>query len=224
MATPSKKAVAKVPAKKAAAPKPAKVAAPKPAKEVKSKVTLIEFGVVATIPTMPYGNIMPSIKVIAPSIEEARAVVMPVIEELYAAYAEKPRDGSRPAFLGKVTETVRTVVPAIAGAEIKKDDLVKEAPAAPNAAQATSTPAPVAQDVPAPVATASAAVEAQAAPAKSEWALKAEKMIGLAMTEEAAEKIKAQIEKSVKILPEEKPALLDLVQDKILKFSAENVF
>lgn len=207
MATPSKKAVAKVPAKKTAFPaalKPAKVAGVK-----KPAVKFVSFEFGATIPTGSFGNIKPSIVVEAASYEDAAAYAIPKIEDLYRKYSEV-----KPTFLGKITETVREVVPVKAAAELKKGDLVQEAPAAPTQSQATDTPAPVAQDVPAPQATATAAVEAP----KSEFAARAEKMIGLALTEEAAVKIKEQIEKSEKIPAEEKPALLTLVEAKITDF------
>lgn len=202
MATP-KKTPAKVATKKVATPKPVKVAAPKP---VKSTVSLTAFSVTATIPTQQYGNIMPTISVVAATIEEARDTVMPFIEELYKTYAEKSRDG-RAVFEGsKVTETVKEVAPIAA-----------QTPApAPTQPQATDTPAPVAQDAPAPQATAQAPVEAP----KSEFAARAEKMIGLAMTEEAATKILNQIQVSEKIPDSEKPALLELVEAKITDFQS----
>lgn len=205
--------------KKIEAPKPVAKPAGKPKAEKKSSVKLIEFGVTAVIPTQQYGNIMPSIKVQADSIEEARATVMPFIEDLYSTYAEKPRDGSKLAFLGKVTESVRTVVPAIAGADISKGELVKKAPAAPVAAP-EPVPAPKA-----PEASDSSVAAPEAAPApssspKSEFAERAEKMIRLALTEEAAEKIKTQIVNSEKIPEAEKPALLEQVEAKITDFQS----
>lgn len=203
--SPSKKAVAKVPTKKEAV----KEKTVKPVKAPKSSVKLVEFGVIATIPTQQYGNITPSIRVQADSIEEARAVVMPFIEELYATYAEKPRDGSKVAFLGKITETVKEVAPVAP----------KPAPTAPVAPQGTTDawnkPAP-GQDTPAPVATAQSAPVAQ----KPEPVLKAEKAIELAMTDAAAEKIREQIVKSTKIADGDKPALLELVDAKIIDFNS----
>lgn len=210
---PSKKAVAKVPAKKVVVKKETvAVAAPKEKKEkvAKTSVKLIEFGVVATIPTMPYGNIMPSITVQANSIEEARATVMPVIEELFLAYAEKPRDGSKLSFAGaRVTETVKEVVPVTPA----------PAPAPVEAPEPAPAPVEAAEEAPAPQ---TAPEPAQAAPAasESEFAARARKMIGLAMTEEAAQKIKTQIENSEKIPPAEKPALLELVEAKITDFQS----
>lgn len=189
--------------KKVVTPKPVKEKAVKPAK---STVKLVSFSVQATIPTQQYGNIMPRIEVVADSIEEARATVMPIIEELYNTYGEKPRDGGRVSFQRAViTETVKEVAPVAP----------KPAPVAPAAPQAQDTPAPVAQDVPAPVATAQAPVAPAAAAQKPEPVLKAEKAISLAMTAEAATKIRDQIVASTKIAEEDKPALLELAEAKI---------
>lgn len=177
-------------AKKVAAPKPAKVA--KPAKEIKAKATLISFSVSAVIPTQQYGNIQPKIEVVAASIEDARAVVMPVIEDLYRTYAEAPLNGKELKFLGKITETVKEVAPA-----------AQVAPTAPKEGEkATAAPETV--------------QEAPAAPEKpkSDAVLRAEKAISLALTEDAVLAIEAQIEKSTKIAPEDKPALITLVLKK----------
>jgi hypothetical protein len=205
---PSKKAVAKVPAKKEVVKK---VAAPKP---VKSSVKLVSFAVQATIPTQQYGNIMPRIEVVADSIEEARATVMPFIEEIYKTYAEKSRDG-KPLFEGSKVEVTEKVVgqtvtvrPEVAERIHNTAPVAITAPVAPQEApaldQATETP-----------------VEPADAPVqRSEPAIKAEKAISLAMTEEAAKKIKEQIEKSVKIPADEKPALIELVDAKITDFEA----
>jgi hypothetical protein len=155
-------------------------------------VSLVEFSVTAVIPVQQYSNIQPKITVTAPSYEEAKAFVMPLIEELFREYAE-----TKPAFLGKVTETIRTVVPAIAGVELSKGQLVKE-----------TGP----QDVPAPQPTASSATP------KPESVLKAEKMIGLATSNEAAVLIQEKIETSVKIPDEFKPDLITLVLKKRNEF------
>lgn len=217
---PSKKAVAKVPAKKVVVKKEtvvAPVVAPKKElkKAAKPTVSLTAFSVTATIPTMPYGNIMPTISVVAATIEEARATVMPVIEELFLAYAEKPRDGSKLSFQrASVTETVKEVVPVPMPTVASKG--VQEAVVAPVDTGEVNTPSPA----PEAVQEAQAASQAPAEAPKSEFALRAEKMIGLAMTEEAAEKIKTQIENSEKIPAHEKPALLELVEAKITDFQS----
>lgn len=213
---PSKKAVAKVPAKKEVVKKEVVAAAPKKElkKPAKPTVSLTAFSVTATIPTMPYGNIMPTISVVASTIEEARATVMPVIEELFLAYAEKPRDGSKLSFAGaKVTETVKEVVPIPMPTIAAPTAAPKPVPMPTQAAEA-----PVA--APAPEAAPAAAETVTGAP-ESEFAARARKMIGLAMTEEAAQKIKAQVENSEKIPVAEKPALIELVEAKITDFQAD---
>lgn len=192
----------KVVSKKPAAPKPA----PKlvPAKSVKkskveknviiaeAKVELVSFAVTAVIPTQQYGNIQPRIEVSAPSFEEARAFVMPLIEDLYKTYAE-----SKLGFLGKITEEVKQVVPA---------PQVQNAPAAQ-------------VEVPAEHGSDAAAYEGSGLEKpKSAAVLAAEKAISLAMSEEAMLVIQGQVEKSVKITPEEKPALITLCLKKRNEF------
>jgi hypothetical protein len=147
------------------------------------------FEVTAVIPTQSYGNIQPRIQVIVDTIEEGRALVMPVIEMMYKTYSE-----SKPQFLGKVAVTEKIVTPPTA--------------------QTVTTPAQPTTP-PAPQATATGPADATAnatAPAKpkSEFVLKAEKMLSLAATEDAAIRIQDQIEKSTKIAEEDKPALLTL--------------
>lgn len=199
----SKSVVAKKTTKKVTAPKPAKVAKPKAGKGVagevnmKAELRFVSFSVRAVIPTQSFGNIQPEITVEAPTYEEARDFALPHIEALYAHYAD-----TKPAFLGKVTETVKV----ISGTAQVAPEATEVAPKAPQ----TAPVAPQAQDTPAPVATASSAPEAPEKP-KSEAVMKAEKAIGLAMTAEAAVLIQDQIEKSVKIAPEDKPALIKLV-------------
>lgn len=178
-------------AKKAA--KKAKVA-PKTPKAVKPKKTTAKFvslAVTAVIPTQSYGNIQPRIEVQAATYEDARDFVMPLIEQLYAHYGE-----SKPGFLGKVEVSEKVVTPAPAPKV--------EAPASPS-----SAPAPAAAPVPS-----TSTEPAVSDKPKSEAVAKAEKAISLAMTPEAAVLIQDQIEKSVKIAAEDKPALLNLVLKK----------
>jgi hypothetical protein len=153
-------------------------------KSVKSSVKLVSFSVTAVIPTQSYGNIQPSIQVTAGTIEEARNVVMPVIEDLYKTYAETPLNGKDPRFVGKITETVKTVP------VIKEVDVV--------------APAPVA----APTFEVEVPVE------KPESVLKAEKMISMATTTPAIELIQDKINASVKIPSEFKADLITLVLKK----------
>lgn len=159
----------------------------KAAKPKKSSVKFVSLTVTAVIPTQQYGNIQPKIEVQADNYADARAFVMPLIEELYAQYTE-----TKPGFLGRiqVTEKVVGQVMPITPAAEKKLAQTSTTPQAGHVADATAT--------------------ASAAPAKpkSEFVLKAEKMLSLAATEDAAIRIQDQIEKSTKIAEEDKPELL----------------
>ena len=158
----------KTTAKKAAAKKPAVKKAPK------SKVTLVSFEVTAVISTQQYGNIQPSITVNAPTIEEAREHVMPMIEDMFKQYSEV-----RPGFLGRVTASEKVVKP---------------------------TPAPT----PAPTPTNQHGEDGQ----KSAPFMKAERAIELATGHDALALIEAQVNKSVKIDPADKPALLVMITNR----------
>ncbi|MES2408793.1 MAG: hypothetical protein V4509_00650 [Patescibacteria group bacterium] len=72
----------------------------------KAKVTLTSYTIKATISTGDYSNIQPEITVIAPSLEEAEAVVMPHIMALYEKHLNFTRGG------------VRVVAPSARGAEL----------------------------------------------------------------------------------------------------------
>lgn len=78
-------------------------------KEVKPKVTLVEFTMSAVIPTVQYGNIQPSITVKADSIESAREMVAPIIESMYNQYSEQIPRFLKPA----IKEVVKTVAPEV---------------------------------------------------------------------------------------------------------------
>lgn len=175
-------------------PATGKIAKPK---KVKTTAKFVSFTVTAVIPTQQYGNIQPKIEVQADSYQDARDFVMPLIEEMYIRYGE-----SKPDFLGRITETIK-VVKAVAGEKLEKGDLVKKAPEeVPTAQQEAAKTLP-------PQATASTTPTATAPVQKPESVLKAEKAVSLAMTEDALNLIKNQIEKSVKIPAEFKPALLN---------------
>jgi hypothetical protein len=193
----AKKNVAAKPAKKVAAPKSTKAA--KSVKQngvvnVKAQLKFVSFSVRAVIPTQQYGNLQPEITVEAPSYEEARAFVMPLIEDLYRQYAE-----SRPGFLGKVVETEKVVAtaPTAAPAGSPAPQGTTNAWNKPASNQSAQTP---------PVDTSSII--------KPKPVLKAEKAINLAVTDEAAALIQDQIEKSVKIPAEYKPDLITKVLEK----------
>ena len=72
-------------------------------KEKKPKVELVEYSVMAIIPTGMYSNIQPKVTVKAKTMEEAERAVMPHIERLFAKY----RDGNGQATPEpvKITET-----------------------------------------------------------------------------------------------------------------------
>lgn len=73
---------------------------------------MMKYTVTAVIPTVTYGNIQPSIEVVADSFEEAQAKVMPHIEALWAQYSSTPL----PKQSGKL-------IKAFCGGEIYYDDL-----------------------------------------------------------------------------------------------------
>ncbi len=150
----------------------------------KGEVVLVSFTVSAVIPTQQYGNIQPKVEVLAGTMEEARDAVMPFIVDLYKTYAETPLNGKEPKFYGKIEVTEKVVSPPVAAPVVK--DISKET------VEPIET-GPTGEDKP-----------------KSDAVLKAEKAIGLAMSVEAAQAIQDQIEKSVKILPEDKPGLYTL--------------
>ena len=161
----------------------------------KPTATLVSFSVMAVIPTQQYGNIQPKIEVTAKTIEDARAVVMPMIEDLYKTYAEMPLNGKEPKFYGKITETVKVVdtesVAQEQAATTRQPDALNAAAIKSQQEQAAPAPTPAAE--------------------KPEPVLKAEKAIALAATEDATHAIQDQIQNSTKILPEYKPALYELV-------------
>ncbi len=75
----------------------------------------MKFTITATIPTAQYANLQPSIEVEAPSFEEAQALALPKIEQIWAMYCEpgkelKPRD-----ITGGVTINLETLESDITG-------------------------------------------------------------------------------------------------------------
>lgn len=63
----------------------------------------MKFKVTAVIPTQQYGNIQPCIEVEADTFEKAHAEVMPLIEQLWGEYGEKPLSKH-----GEVSGTITT--------------------------------------------------------------------------------------------------------------------
>lgn len=165
------------------------------------KYELISFSVKATIPTQMYGNIMPEIVIKTKTIEEAKAIIMPVIEELHSTYAEKPRDGSHVSFMNKanvtVTEKKVDVTPAVKGAEGFNPDTTEK----------PKTPAQESAD--------SLATDLTKSPAYT----KAESAVKNCSSIDALNMIEDQIQKSVKLSDKEKPELLTEVLKKRKTFS-----
>lgn len=208
----AKKAATKKVAKKATAKK----TTTKTPKATKSKVELVSFEVAAVIPTQQYGNIQPKIVVTAPTIEEAKEVVMPMIEELYTTYAELPLNGKPVKFAGKVTvEEKKVEAPAPAPAPKAGTPATESSPAPSAPSSSPSAPAaPTAPTAPAGPAPA----PAPAAPAVDtvpEPVIKARKAISLSTSKEALALVRNQIENSVKIDPSFKPDLIKLCDEKL---------
>jgi ribosomal protein L14 len=161
---------------------------------------LVTFGVKATIPTQQYGNIMPEVVIKTKTIEEAKEIVMPVIEELYLKYAEHPRDGSKVSFMNKANVIV----------EEKKVEVSKPITKAPviekEEKTLTGTPEERAQNL------------ADDLGEKSQAFIKARTAIKSSMSLDALDLIEAQIHKSVKLTVDEKPELLTEVLRKRKEF------
>lgn len=157
------------------------------------EVKLVSYTVQATIPTMAYGNIQPTITVEARTMEDAKRAVMPHIEELYQTYAEAPRDGSsRPIFARKASVT-------------STEKVVSQPPA--NNPETIKAPEAPAKSVKPAVNT-----DEEEAPAPHSAAfLKAENAIKATQSKDALDMIEGQIQKSEKISEHEKPMLLTLV-------------
>ena len=152
----AKKVAVKAPvAKKAPTVKKTPVAKKAVAKKApavkKSKVQLVSFSVTAIIPTQQYGNIQPTITVTAPSIEEAREVVMPVLEDIYLTYCESQPRSKGFLVTPKITEETRIIEKAVTPAPAVVPTPVAVPVPAPVVAP-VATPAPVAAPAPTPVA------------------------------------------------------------------------
>jgi hypothetical protein len=82
-------------------------------------MTKIKYTMTATIPTVQYGNIQPSIEVEAETLEEAQAATLPHIEALWAKYGNKPLETNAE----KRASGDRKLVKDIFGNEIFYDDV-----------------------------------------------------------------------------------------------------
>lgn len=148
---------------------------------------LISFSVKATIPTMIYGNIIPEIVVKTRTIEEARNIVLPYIEELFTKYADKP--------FTKANVTVE---------ERKVETPIK--PAQPEAKKAVGVLAQASAVAPTTPKKEVEKLAEELAPGSPAFK-KASSAINSATSIEAIGLIEDQIQKSVKLSPEEKPLL-----------------
>lgn len=197
-----------------------KKVAPKPVllkKPTNPKYELVSFAVKATIPTQMYGNIMPEIVIKAKSIEEARAVLMPAIESLYSAYAERPRDGSSISFLSKASVSVeekQVEVPK----PVAKAPVIEKAEKKEGVLGGASTVSPTPKET--PTAKAETAEElADALNERSPAFIKARTAITSSTSLDALGLIEDQIQKSVKLTAEDKPILLTEVLKKRKTFA-----
>lgn len=164
---------------------------------MKAEVRLVSFTVGATIPTMMYGNILPSITVEAPTIEEAKAFALPIIEELYQTYLGEPQDGKLPKFINKANVTA---------IEKRVDPTPPAQPVAP--AAKPKTPQESVDEL---------AADLQDSPAFT----KAQNAIKNVTDPQALELIEKQIQNSVKLTAAEKPVLLTEVLKKRKTFTDE---
>lgn len=75
--------------------------------EKKSRVELVSYTIKAVIPTGPYANIQPEINILASSLEEAKAFVLPHIDELYAKYlniSERKPEEPKPSVVKTISQ------------------------------------------------------------------------------------------------------------------------
>jgi hypothetical protein len=207
-----KKPIKKEVEKKVKAPKVQKEAKPKKLAPVKKvKYELLNFEITATIPTQMYGNICPRISIKAGTIEDAKSIVVPFIEELYSSYASEGPDGKKANFVNKAKVTVeeKFVDP--------KTTTVPVAPAPVSPATVPTSDKPVQPIAPVQKNESVSEPEEESTP-KTPAYIKAENAIKAAMSLDALGMIEDQIQKSVKLTAEEKPLLLTDVLKKRKEF------
>jgi len=194
--------------KKEKAPKVQKEAKPvKIALVKKAKYELLNFEISAVIPTQMYGNICPKISIKAGTIEDAKSIVVPFIEELYSSYASEGPDGKKANFVNKAKVTVeqKFVDPKITITPVTPAP-VSPAPTpsvAPKTSEPKSEPVSEPDEDPTP---------------KTPAYTKAENAIKSAVSLDALNLIEEQIQKSIKLTNEEKPILLAEVLKKRKEF------
>jgi len=206
-----KKSTKKEGVKKEKAPKVQKEAKPKKVAPIKKvKYELLNFEIMATIPTQMYGNICPRISIKTGTIEDAKSIVVPFIEELYSSYASEGPDGKKANFVNKAKVTIeeKFVDPKITNTAPTPTQPVKPVQ---SVAQTVTPKAPEPKNEP--------VSEPDEDPTpKTPAYIKAENAIKAAMSLEALGMIEDQIQKSVKLTAEEKPLLLTDVLKKRKEF------
>ena len=164
--------------------------AEKAVKEKKPKVELVTYTIRATIPTGAYSNICPEVTVKAESLEVAERAVMPHIERLFAKY----RDGS-----GQSKEIREEVVQPVYPPLAPVNTPVQNNPT--NIVQSTPIGSvPLTSEAPKPIL---------AAPYQ-----KAQQAVNSCTSLEALTLIRAQVEKSEKLVDGEKSNLRSLIAAK----------
>jgi len=177
------------------------------------KYELVTFGIKATIPTQQYGNIMPEIIIKAKTIEDASAVLLPVIEKLYVTYSEKPRDGGSVPFMSRASVTVEekkveVPKPVAKAPEIKKEGVLAKAAEAPKAPEAPkATPVQTAEEL------------ADDLNDRSPAFIKARTAVRSSTSLDALNLIEEQVQRSVKLSADEKPELLTEILKKRKTFA-----
>jgi hypothetical protein len=159
-----------------------------------AKIVMVEYSIGMTIPVAQYANITPRIVVKAFGPEEALNYISPHMNRLWKEYYMVNERAVQPAPVPVVT--IKPVVKASAPVNKPSE----------------------------PVATSAATVvEVPASPTSNSSVIKATNAINSCKSIEALEMIKNQVEISVKIEEEEKPALLKMIADKNLELTIDTV-
>lgn len=160
----------------------------KPAK-TPSKVELVSYTIRAVISTGQYSNIQPEITVLANTLEEAKAYVLPHVDELFKVYLNR---GDRPVYF-------------VGGTAAKAEPIVTTA---------NVIDPPKGNGKPEPETKAETVKEPAKSTGPSEPFKKAFQAVTSCLSAEALAVIKGQIEKSVKLNDKEKTELAEVVRVK----------
>jgi len=163
---------------------------------VKPTVKMIEYSIKMVIPTGQYANIQPEIKVMAQTPEEAHDYIAPHMNKIWKEY-----------FM--VNDRVNVEAPKPVSKPV--------APAVNPVGPDTSGSAPI-QTPAAPVIPV-----VESSPASNVAVIKAMQAINSCASLEALELIKNQVELSVKLAKEEKPALRDAIIMRFNELTADSM-